>query len=161
MAGLQPCEITLDKTVHVGAFPRMPMRFLLRRAYQEALGYTEADRALMAELEPGEPIPDPSEEGDGYAVGCVLIAVVGMCWPTRLDCPTIRECRHDVVAYGEGVFEALMELHQGAEGLGQQLHDEGRRLLQEMGRRGGSELAEAIEQERDFTEGPRENSTAG
>lgn len=152
------CDIKLGNQVVVGTYPRLPMRYLLQRQLQQALGYTEADMQEIGELEPGDPMPDPSEPGDGYAIACVYAAVVGVCWPNPLPVPTLKSLRHDAVAYGEAVMEHFLSSDRT---VAEALTKEGRRLLHDMIQAGAGALKEAIAQERDFTEGRGPASTVG
>lgn len=161
MPAPEPVDIKIGADLIVGQLPRLPLRMLLRRRYQEALGYTsEFDREALAGRSKDDPLPEPSEEPDEYAAGCVLAACVGVCWPTKLDCPSIRECRHDIVAYGEGAFSALVELHGDTAGVGKAVTDAGREILYQMMGINLKKLDEAMEGERVFTEAPTEGSTA-
>jgi hypothetical protein len=154
----EACEIRIGNTLMVGCYPRLPVRFLLHGAMKEALGYTPADQRAIAEREPGEPIPEPSLAGDGYAISCVYYAAIGLCWPDDLPVDSLRKLRHDVVAYGEGVFEHFV-VEQAADA--QALAAEGKRLLYAMIREGAGTLKEEIKLERDFTEGRGDPSIAG
>jgi hypothetical protein len=154
---LATCEIKLGNTIMVGCFPRLPVRFLLQRELKRAMGYTDRDQAEIAQLTEGEPIPDPSEAGDGYAIACVHYAAVGLCWPEPLPIESLRKHRHDVVAYGEAVFEHFVSTERGT---AIDLANEGRRLLYEMIRQGAGELTQEVALERDFT-GAREPASTG
>lgn len=153
----EACEITVGNTHMVGTYPRLPVRFLLQSALKEAMGYTAADQRAIAEMEPGEPVPEPSEAGDAYAISCVYYAALGLCWPADLPVEPLRKLRHDVVAYGEAVFEHFVSTEAAN---AQQLAEEGRRLFYAMLQAGAGALADEIKLERDFSEGRGGASTA-
>lgn len=164
MAERDAIEIKIGNDIVVGLLPRLPLRQLLRRSYQRALGYTsDADREALDTRKAGDPMPEPSEEEDPYAVACVLVAVIGCCWPNKLDCPSLAECRHDVVTYGEGALEALVAKYGDTPEIGKVLANTGRELLYEMIGIRLRKLKEAVENEAVFTGDPGQtpSSTGG
>ena len=80
-------ELTIGETTVAAKLPLFGDRFRLINAWQQALT--------------GNP------DVDDFAA--VSYAAVGLVWDDEkpLDCPGLRECRRDVVAYGEAVFDAL------------------------------------------------------
>lgn len=157
-ANQETCDIRIGGDNRIGVFPRVPVRFLLQRALQDALGYTAADRRAMAERAEDDPPIEPSGTADEYAIPLCYYAVVGSCWPDRIE-PTLRQCRHDVIEYGEAVFEHFLEA-DGVLNLAD-VRDEGLRLLREMLAGPTRRLTEEVETERGFTQGRAVNSTTG
>jgi hypothetical protein len=100
----------------VGELPLMGDRGRLKIARRRAQGWTDEDderlahAAKMTDADFAEALAKgPSEplDGDGYAA--VAYAAVGLCWPASdaLRVPSLRDCRYDVVAYGERVLHHL------------------------------------------------------
>lgn len=150
-------EITINGILVVGEMPRVPTRFLLQGKLRRALGYTPHDDEMMAAAE-GDPKIEPSADGDSFAIQMIYYAVVGLCWATPMDgVLSLRESRHDVVEYGEAVFQWFYENYYH-EKLSSNLTDEGLRLLSEMMVHAGHLLGE-LEVEKDFTPDQEEAST--
>ncbi len=137
-----------------GEMPTIQMRIHLSSAQQTAHGWTQADRRARAD---GADDIAPSEVGDGFALRQVYAAVVGECWhPDERDWPTMAECRHDVLKYGQGVADAFCKRSGDARVL-VQLVNEGRRLMALAAADMGSLFAE-VKEEVDFTEAPEAGS---
>ncbi|MEO0605943.1 MAG: hypothetical protein AAF211_31230 [Myxococcota bacterium] len=150
-------EIWIGRTCYSAALPRAPIRFLLNRALQNALGYTRFD---LEQLKQGERVA-PSGEADPYALQCAYLAVVGACWANKLPVKSLRECRHDVIEYGEGVLEHFMLTVEGdLATVGKQLVDQARKLHGLMMKDVTTKLAADIKVERDFSEAKEEASTS-
>lgn len=154
------CDIKIGKDNRIGQFPRVPVRFLLQKALRTAMGYTRFDEKMIAEQSEGDSPVVPSEEGDGYAIPMIYFAVVGVCWPETIT-PTLRDLKHDVVAFGEVVFEHFIEDVGHQKGILEDVRNEGRRLLVAMIAGPTKQLTEAVEEERDFTPAPVASSTSG
>ena len=111
MADRDAIEIRIGNDIVVGLMPRLPLRQLLHRSYQRALGYTsDADREALAARKAGDPMPEPSEEADPYAAGCALVAVIGrphLKWGER---PILVVELHASAALGD---EALLAVLRG------------------------------------------------
>ncbi|MEM6927707.1 MAG: hypothetical protein AAF602_12310 [Myxococcota bacterium] len=152
-------DIWIGKTCHSAVLPRAPLRFLLNRAIQDALGFTRFD---LEQMKQGQTVA-PSGVADAYALQCAYYAVVGVCWATStLPVKTLRECRHDVIEYGEGVLEHfLLTLEEDLATVGKQLVDEGRKLHRLMMTDVTTKLATDIKAERDFSKVKEEASTSG
>lgn len=158
-----PPEATLDvrlgADIHPAVLPRAPLRFLLHNALQEALGFTKFDREQLQHLEPGEAIT-PSNPPDSYALQCVYLAIVGVCWAgPALPVPSLRAFRHDVVAYGEAVLEHVFTQHEAAAITG--LVDEARKLHRLMMREVTEQLSADLKVEQGFSRAQGEASTSG
>lgn len=143
MSDPRPVDVRLAGQTLVGVQPLLPVVFLLDGARRAALGFEAGHR---------EPLHPP----DGYALQCAYAAALGACHPAP-QWPALRQCRHDVVAYGAGVIDWYLRAH-GAAGL-RELYDEGKRILGELTTSATSALEEEIEEERSFTTGPAEGST--
>lgn len=80
-------ELTIGATTIAAKLPLFGNRFRLISAWQTAL----------------------TDEPDVDDFAAVSYAAIGLVWDdeTPLDCPSLRECKRDVVAYGESVFDAL------------------------------------------------------
>ena len=158
-------EFGLAGDLKIGQFPHIPIRWMLQGALQSALGFTAADAIEIRDLD-GK-VPDgwtPSEEIDITAVRFVKSAAIGLCWPDDLGCPSLRACRHDVVEYGEGVYDALIRLY-GPLGKVSKLQKEigplGSKLIKDMNREAGEVFGRDVETEKDFTKGREPVSIAG
>ena len=92
--------IRLGDQVIDGTLPLMGDRFRLHSAYMEALGITFNGAG-----------PE-SADGSPEDLMSVFYAAIGLCWPKAdaLDVPTLRECKRDVIDYGEHVFDCLWGL---------------------------------------------------
>jgi len=111
-------EFAIAGSLMIGRYPHIPIRFELQNQLRRALGITIEDEAeLVARRQAqdaGEPVEGEFEstmEPDPHALLFVNAAAIGLCWPQNqdaLNCPTIRECRHDVVEYGAGVYDELI-----------------------------------------------------
>lgn len=156
----ETCEITVGGQLHVGEFPRAPVRFKLQRALQDALGFTDWDRKEMTNRGPDDDPIVPSGEGDEYAVPMIYFAAVGICWPEPIQ-PTFRQCKHDPITFGEVVFEHFLEKHGDRPKVVQELQDEGRRLLAEMVARVTSKIAAAMKEEAGNSGAQEATSTTG
>jgi hypothetical protein len=68
---------------------------------------------------------------DQHAVGALRAACVALCWPDGGGKPSLRDYRHDVVAYGAAALDWLLAIHPGQAGqvlqdvreVGQALYD--------------------------------------
>ncbi|MEM6931819.1 MAG: hypothetical protein AAF602_33110 [Myxococcota bacterium] len=159
-----PPEATLDVRVgadiHPATLPRAPLRFLLHRAMQEALGLTAFDREQLRHLDADETL-EPSNAPDPYALQCVYFAIVGACWGgANLPVPTLQAMRHDVVAYGEAVLEHFLVTTQDA-ALTKQLVAEGRKLHGLMMKDVTTQLTADLKVEQGFSKAQGEASTSG
>lgn len=142
------CDIRIGTDNRIGEYPRIPVRFLLQREFQKALGYTPFDLNMVARRKDGDPTIEPSGKGDEFALPLVYFAAVGTCWPEDIR-PNLRECRHDVVAYGEIVYEHFFKAH--GVGVLADARSEGFRLIVDMLKAATSDISEAIKTEADFT----------
>ncbi len=141
----------------------LTLRFMLDDARTKALGFDEEDVEAMRSREKDDPPIKPSNTPDMVALGSVYHAAVGLCWPEKLDCPTIQECRHDVVVYGQGVHDALFRAHAASKrikGFAQSMNDAGRELCADMKASYTTLLIQEIEAEKVFTKGQEEASTS-
>lgn len=152
----QACEIIMGGSVYEGRLPLIPMRYHISAAQTTAHGWTTADQQAIAAGTEGVTRSAP---GDGYALRQVYAAVVGECWPQHdRGWPTMADCRHDVLKYGAGVYDALYRRFDGERGITTQIIDEGRRLLAECAKDTTSIFTE-VEAEVDFTGAPEADST--
>jgi hypothetical protein len=96
-------EITLaiGDQVLPGKLPLMPQRYQMIAAAHELSEEARASRGKRGR----------HTGGAEYELGLVLVAFVGACWAgDPLDCPSLRQHRYDVVAYGEGVMDSLIRM---------------------------------------------------
>lgn len=163
-----PVEFAIAGDLKIGAFPHIPIRWALQSALTDALGITEDDSAELGALrEAGKDVPEdwtPSGERDGFGVLFVKAAALGLCWPTALDCPTLRACRHDPVLYGEGVYDALIRVYASVGKVGQLQKDVqivGSKLIADMNTEAGEVFGSDVATEKDFSEGPGLKSIGG
>jgi hypothetical protein len=152
----ETCTIQIGKETRSGTFPRAPIRFKLAEARRNALGYTAADTEAIRQMEDGDDPIEPSMPGDGLALAYVYFAALGMCWPEEIT-PTLRQCRHDVVEYGEICYEHFRTKHPGGMAAAR---DAGSELLDEMLQAVTATLTEDIKLEAGFTQGSGESSTS-
>lgn len=155
----ETCDITIDGQLRVGVFPRAPVIFKLQRSLQEALGFTDFDRRMMAKRKPDDPPIEPSDEGDGFAIPQIYFAALGICWPEKIE-PTFKECKHDPVEFGQVVFEHFLDHYGNKPGITGQLQDEGRRLLTDMIRHVTQRVANAVVEERGNSVDQEETTTS-
>ena len=128
-------ELTIGETTIAAKLPLFGDRFRLITAWQESL--------------------TDSPDVDDFAA--VSYAAVGLVWDdeTPLDCPSLRECRRDVVAYGEAVFDALFRrgFHDVAE-----IFQAGQLVREAIYE--SIPTAKEVEEAADPFEGPADSSTA-
>lgn len=164
-------EFAIGGSLLIGKYPHIPIRFLLQRELRTALGITEDDEeALRArdESEKGDPF-EPSEPADPYAVVYVKAAAVGLCWPNPdeihgPECPTLRACRHDVVEYGAGVYDALIRMHAktgNAKAVQADIREVGMKLIHGMVAEATGILTTEVAVEKSFTRAQEATGTNG
>lgn len=168
---LQPAEFVFAGSLMIGRFPHIPIRFQLQADLRRALGITEADDAdLMARKKAekeGAIFEDewaPSLAADPLAVLYVKAAAIGLCWPAALECPSLKDCRHDLIEYGGGVYDALVRLpeHRGRyQRATLDIRLAGNKLINAMVDEAIGLLVEEVSGEKNFSQGREATSTVG
>ncbi len=166
-------EFAIGGDLMIGKFPHIPIRFRLANERRRGLGVTDDDDADLLERakakEAGEEIEEewePTNEPDMVALMAIMAAAVGVCWPNQADlkgCPTLRECRHDVVEYGMGVLDELVIMYtkRGTPKIRQSIYDAGSKLIQEMNAAANEILVSEVAAEKVFTKAPEATGTDG
>jgi hypothetical protein len=116
------CREPRKRELVVGALPVYPTRMAIIRAHQHALGL----RMVTKNDVDADGVPTGSqtetmelaEEPDGDDPVAVAYAILGACWQQpAVKLPTFRECKRDVIEYGERVQTALLEQGYLTDGL--------------------------------------------
>ncbi len=164
-------EFAIAGSIMIGKYPHIPIRFELQSQLRRALGITEEDdedlRARHKAKDAGEEVEgefEATHEPDPYAIIYVKAAAVGCCWPNQkeLKCPTLRQCRHDVVEYGAGVYDALIEMFPGKATQAQtDIRREGNKLISAMVDEATKILVTEVDTEKVFTTGQEGTGTDG
>ena len=81
-----------SRDVIVGRLPSVPDRLRLVTAWGRVLDDEQADDSHYLDI------------------GALCAAAIGVCWPDRRLGVTLRECRRDVIEYGERVVTGLWGL---------------------------------------------------
>jgi len=166
-------EFAIAGSVMIGRYPHIPIRFQLQSQLRRALGVTEEDdeelRARHKAKKAGEEVDgdfEATHDADPYAIIYVKAAAVGCCWPNpkELKCPTLRDCRHDVVEYGAGVYDALIEMFAKdgkASQVQKDIRREGNKLISDMVAEATKILVTEVDKEKVFTKAQEATGTDG
>lgn len=161
-------EFPFAGSAMIGRYPHIPIRYMLRGELRKALGVTADDEVELRERakskEAGEPWPEPFEASlpaDAYSTAFVKAAAIGLCMPNHPDCKTLRQCRHDPVEYGEGVYDALCREYPGRPGLQAEVRTMGGKLIVDMVKAADALLVVEVAAEKDFTKGREGTGTDG
>lgn len=114
-----------------GVLPTLPNRFLLMTAWRAALGIEDVGVDVMQPVlnddgqpvldDDGQPVLEPSgqqvsepqqvREADGDDLAAVAYAALGLCWagPDLGVAMSLRQCKRDVIEYGEHVQTAMWD----------------------------------------------------
>ncbi len=166
-------DLVFAGSLMIGRYPRIPIRFRLQSEMDQAIGITAEDREELKERheakEAGEPFKEkfvPSGTYDGISVAYINAAAIGLCWPEPgLDCPSLRECHHDVIEYGAGVFEAFFEMlakrPKQMKGFQEEIRTLGQKLISDMNIEVGKILVTEVAAEKLFTKDQEATGTDG
>ena len=169
----KPFDLIFAGSLMIGRYPRIPVRFRLQSEMDFAIGITDEDREELQERhkakEAGEPFKKkfvPSGTYDGISVAYINAAAIGLCWPEPgPDCPSLRQCHHDVIEYGAGVYEALFEMSAGnpkrMKSFQKDVRTLGQKLISDMNVEVGKLLVTEVAAEKVFTPGQEGTGTDG
>jgi hypothetical protein len=158
-------QFALAGDLKIGQYPHIPIRWMLQGALQSTLGITAADNDEIREL--GGSMPKgwtPSGNADAMGSLFVKAAAVGLCWPDSIECPSLRDCGHDVIEYGEGVYDSLIRIYAPmgkAAQLQRGIGKIGTKLITDMNADAGKIFGSEVKAEKDFIKAPKVASING
>ncbi len=168
-------EIAFVKSLYIGQYPHMPVRFELRSEWRKALGLTEEDEERLSARHAAEAKGKKFEEefqssntGDTIALLNIYSAAIALCLPESalpgLRC-TLQDHRNNVVSYGADVYDVLYEMYVPDPGTRKIFRGEiaklGPKLIREMNAAAFDLLVTEVAAEQVFTKAPEATGTGG